>query len=185
MEKIKITTPLTGDIVSTLKSGDKILLSGYIYTGRDAAHKKMIDAINSGDELPFDVKNQVIFYVGPSPSKPGKVIGSSGPTTSYRMDDLTVPLLERGLKGMIGKGQRSKKVIDGMIKYNSVYFAAIGGAGALISDSIKEAEVIAYDELGTEAVRRLKVEDMPLIVVIDSEGNNMYDSERKKYSRED
>lgn len=184
-DRLKITTPLTDYVVKSLKSGDKVLLSGYIYTGRDAAHKKMIDAVNAGEELPFDVDGQVIFYVGPSPSRPGRVIGSAGPTTSYRMDDLTLPLLERGLKGMIGKGQRSDQVIEGMKKNNSVYFAAIGGAGALISDCIKEVEIIAYEELGTEAVRKLRVEEMPLIVVIDSQGNNMYMTERIKYSRED
>lgn len=179
----KITTPLTRDKVKDLKAGDKVLLSGVIYTGRDAAHKRLIDALDEGKTLPFDVKDQVIYYVGPAPAKPGQVIGSAGPTTSYRMDDLTVPLLEKkGLSGMIGKGARGDKVVDGMKKHGAIYFAAIGGAGALISSSIKSSEVIAYEELGPEAIRKLVVEDMPVYVVIDSEGNDMYKSERAKYA---
>ncbi len=180
--KKKITMPLTKEKVKDLHAGDQVLLSGVIYTGRDAAHKRLVDAVEN-DTVPFDLKDAVIYYVGPAPSKPGAVIGSCGPTTSYRMDDLTLPLLEKGLSGMIGKGQRNETVINGMKKYGAVYFAAIGGAGALIASSIKSAEVIAYDELGTEAVRRLEVEDFPCVVVIDSYGVNMYDEERKKYAR--
>lgn len=181
--KKKIMLPLTKEKVRELKAGDEVLLSGVIYTGRDAAHKKLNEAIEKGEQLPFDVENAVIYYVGPAPAKPGAVIGSCGPTTSYRMDDLTVPLFEKGLSGMIGKGQRNQTVIDGMKTYEAVYFAAIGGAGALIASSIKSSEVIAYEELGTEAVRRLEVEDFPCVVVIDAQGNNMYDIERKKYER--
>lgn len=180
--KKTITMPLTKEKVKDLHAGDQVLLSGVIYTGRDAAHKRLVDAV-ANDTVPFDLKDAVIYYVGPAPSKPGAVIGSCGPTTSYRMDDLTLPLLEKGLSGMIGKGQRNETVINGMKKYGAVYFAAIGGAGALIASSIKSAEVIAYDELGTEAVRRLEVEDFPCVVVIDSYGVNMYDEERKKYAR--
>jgi fumarate hydratase subunit beta len=182
---IRITTPLTQDKVKSLKAGDKVLLSGVIYTGRDAAHKRLVDALNEGKTLPFDVKDQVLYYVGPAPAKPGNVIGSAGPTTSYRMDDLTVPLLERGLTGMIGKGARSDKVVEGMKEHGAVYFAAIGGAGALITSSIKSSEVIAYGDLGPEAIRKLVVEDMPVYVVIDSEGNDMYKTERAKYASEE
>ncbi len=180
--KKKIMLPLTKEKVKDLKSGDQVLLSGIIYTGRDAAHKRLVEAVDN-DEVPFDLKDAVIYYVGPAPASPGAVIGSCGPTTSYRMDDLTVPLLEKGLSGMIGKGQRNQTVIDAMVKYGAVYFAAIGGAGALIASSIKSVEIIAYEDLGTEAVRKLEVEDFPCVVVIDAEGNNMYDIERKKYER--
>lgn len=179
--KINLETPLTLEKVKKLKSGDQVLISGIIYTGRDAAHAKMIESLESGKGLPFEIKDQIIYYVGPAPAKPGKAIGSAGPTTSYRMDDLTIPLLEQGLRGMIGKGTRSQEVIDGMKKNGAIYFAAIGGAGALISKSVKTSTVIAYDDLGTEAVRKLEVIDFPAVVVIDSEGNNLYVSERKKY----
>ena len=182
MNKIKLTTPLTNDDVMNLKSGDQVLISGTIYTGRDAAHLRLVKAIENGESLPFDVNGQIIYYVGPAPAKPNEIIGSCGPTTSYRMDDLTVPLLELGLKGMIGKGQRNKAVIDGMKQYKAIYFAAIGGAGALIANSVKESQVIAYEDLGTEAIRRLVVENLPAIVVIDSEGDNLYETERAKYS---
>lgn len=181
--KIKITTPLTIDKTRQLKAGDQVLISGTIYTGRDAAHQRLVDCINNNEALPFDVKDQIIYYVGPAPAKPGAVIGSCGPTTSYRMDDLTVPLLDLGLKGMIGKGKRNQTVIDGMKKNGAVYFAAIGGAGALIANSVKSSKVIAYDDLGSEAIRELIVEDFPCLVVIDSKGNNMYETERKKYER--
>jgi len=184
MAKIKMTTPLTEEKVKALKAGDQILLSGTIYTGRDAAHLRLIEAVNRGEELPFDVENQVIYYVGPTPAKPGEVIGSCGPTTSYRMDDLTVPLLAKGLKGMIGKGQRNATVIGGMKTYGALYFAAIGGAGALIANAVKKSEVIAYEELGPEAIRKLEVEDLPIIVVIDSTGTNLYETERAKYATE-
>lgn len=179
----RITTPLTDDKLKELKAGDRVFISGTIYTGRDAAHQRLITTIAEGQDLPFDIENQIIYYVGPAPAKPGQVIGSAGPTTSYRMDDLTVKLLELGLNGMIGKGSRSKEVIEGMITYGAVYFAAIGGAGALIADSIKKAEVIAYEELGPEAIRKLEVIDFPVIVVIDSAGNNLYETERKKYEK--
>jgi len=180
----RITTPLTQEKLRGLSAGDKVLLSGVIYTGRDAAHKRLIDTLKAGKTLPFDVKDQVIYYVGPAPAKPGQIIGSAGPTTSYRMDDLTVPLLEKGLTGMIGKGARGDKVIEGMKANGAIYFAAIGGAGALIASSIKSCEIIAYEELGPEAIRRLVVEDMPVYVVVDSQGNDMYKSERAKYASE-
>ncbi|WP_432663116.1 Fe-S-containing hydro-lyase [Wukongibacter baidiensis] len=179
----RISTPLTEDKVKSLKAGDTVYITGTIYTGRDAAHQRLIDALEKGTELPFDIKDQIIYYVGPAPAKPGQVIGSAGPTTSYRMDDLTVPLLELGLNGMIGKGSRSEKVIEGMKEYGAVYFAAIGGAGALISDSIKKSEIIAYEDLGPEAIRKLEVVDFPVIAVIDSYGNNLYETEREKYRR--
>ena len=181
--KIHITTPLTDEIISNLKSGDEVLISGTIYTARDAAHKKLIDSINSGESLPFDIKNAIIYYVGPSPKKPGDVIGSAGPTTSYRMDAYTPTLLDLGLKGMIGKGSRNKNVVESIKKNHAVYFAAIGGAGALISSTIKSSEVIAYEELGTEAVHKLTVEDFPAIVVLDSSGNDLYIIEREKYKK--
>lgn len=183
MEIKHITTPLTQEKLKDLKSGDSVLISGTMYTGRDAAHQRLVDAINNGDKLPFDPKDAIIYYVGPAPTKPGNVIGSAGPTTSYRMDDLTVPLLELGLTGMIGKGLRSKTVVDSMKKNGAIYFAAIGGAGALISKSIKECEIIAFEDLGPEAVRKLTVVDFPAVVVIDSDGNNLYETERKKYQK--
>ncbi len=183
--KIRLETPLTFDKVKGLKAGDSVLITGTIYTGRDAAHQRLIDALNNGEVLPFDVKDQIIYYVGPAPAKPGAVIGSAGPTTSYRMDDLTVPLLERGLRGMIGKGKRNETVVEGMKTYGALYFAAIGGAGALIADSIKASTIIAYEDLGPEAIRRLEVVDFPAVVVIDSEGSNMYETERAKYKKKD
>ena len=183
MEIKHITTPLTQEKLKDLKSGDSVLISGTMYTGRDAAHQRLVDAINNGEKLPFDPKDAIIYYVGPAPTKPGNVIGSAGPTTSYRMDDLTVPLLELGLTGMIGKGLRSKTVVDSMKKNGAIYFAAIGGAGALISKSIKECEIIAFEDLGPEAVRKLTVVDFPAVVVIDSDGNNLYETERKKYQK--
>lgn len=179
--KKTIQTPLTLEKVKELKAGDQILISGVIYTGRDAAHGKMIEALNRGEELPFEIQDQIIYYVGPAPAKPGKAIGSAGPTTSYRMDDLTLPLLERGLRGMIGKGIRAPKVIEGMKEHGAVYLAAIGGAGALIASTIKKSQIIAYEDLGPEAIRRLEVEAFPAVVVIDSQGNNLYVSEREKY----
>lgn len=181
----KLVMPVSTEDILDLKVGEMVELRGVIYTGRDAAHKRFINAIENGEELPFNPEGQGIYYVGPTPSKPGEVIGSAGPTTSYRMDDLTVPLLERGLKVMIGKGKRSEKVVEGMKKYKAVYLAAIGGAGAYISDSIKECEVIAYDDLGAEAVRKLKVENLKLTVAIDSEGNNIYEEGRNKFMKKD
>lgn len=172
---IELKTPFSEEEIRNLKAGDIIKLSGTLYTARDAAHKRMCESIESGNKLKFDPKGQGIYYVGLSPAKPGEVIGSAGPTTSYRMDDLTLPLLENGLKVMIGKGKRADKVIQGMKKYNAVYLVAIGGAGAYISNCIKECEVIDYEDLGAEALRKLKVEDMILTVCIDSEGNNLYE----------
>lgn len=180
----KLVLPIESDKdILDLKVGEIVEISGIIYTGRDAAHKRFINSIKNNEKLPFDVKGQGIYYVGPTPSKPGEIIGSAGPTTSYRMDDLTVPLLERGLKVMIGKGKRSEKVIEGMKKYGAVYLAAIGGAGAYISDAIKECEIIAYEDLGAEAVRKLKVENLKLTVAIDSKGNNIYEEGRKKFEQ--
>lgn len=175
MKEIKITTPLNDNIIKKLNAGDRVYITGTIYTARDAAHKRMVESLKSGKDLPFDIKNSIIYYVGPCPPKPGQIIGSAGPTTSYRMDDYTPSLIKAGLKGMIGKGNRSKEVIDSIAKYNCVYFAAIGGAGALISSCIKSSEIIAYEDLGTEAIRKLYVEDLPVIVAIDSKGNNLYD----------
>jgi len=180
MEK-RISTPLTKDKVKDLKAGDSVLLSGVIYTARDAAHKRLVELLDKGEELPIDVKDAVIYYVGPTPEKPGMIIGSAGPTTSYRMDAYAPKLLEKGLKGMVGKGLRSQEVIDSMVKNGAVYFAAIGGAGALISKSVKSAEIVTYEDLGSEAIRRLVVEDFPIVVVIDSEGNNLYEQGQSAY----
>lgn len=174
MEKY-ITTPLTKDKVNELKAGDFVYITGTIYTARDAAHKRMDEALDQNKDLPINLEDNIIYYLGPSPAREGKVIGSSGPTTSSRMDKYTPRLLDKGLKGMIGKGKRSPEVIESIKKNNAVYFAAIGGAGALLSKCIKESTVIAYDDLGTEAIRELKVENLPVIVVIDSLGNNMYE----------
>lgn len=183
MSKIKIETPFTNEDVMTLKAGDQVLISGTLYTGRDAAHMRIVKALEQDEKIPFELEGQVIYYVGPAPAKPDQIIGSCGPTTSYRMDDLTAPLLDRGLKGMIGKGTRNQTVIESMIKNHAVYFAAIGGAGALIANSVQSSEVIAYEDLGAEAVRKLTVEDFPAIVVIDSKGNNLYETEPAKYRK--
>lgn len=177
----KITTPLTEEKVKDLRAGDSVLISGVIYTARDAAHKRLVDLLKAGKELPMDVKDSIIYYVGPTPSKPGNAFGSGGPTTSYRMDPYAPELLEIGLKGMIGKGLRSEEVIESMKKNKGVYFGAIGGAAALIGKSVKKAEVIAYEDLGAEAIRRLEVVDFPAVVVIDSEGNNLYKEGQKAY----
>ncbi|MGL5643097.1 MAG: Fe-S-containing hydro-lyase [Paraclostridium sp.] len=174
----KITLPIDNEVIKTLECGEMISLSGVIYTARDAAHQRLIKCINEGEKLPFDLKGQAIYYVGPTPNKEGEVIGSAGPTTSYRMDDLTAPLLDRGLKLMIGKGKRNETVIESMKKNTCAYLAAIGGAGAYISNSIKKAEVIAYEDLGAEAIRRLEVEDLLVIVAIDCNGNNIYELNR-------
>jgi len=174
-EVIKVNTPLDDSIVQQLRAGDSVKISGYMYTGRDAAHKRLFELIKEGKELPVPIKGQIIYYVGPAPAKPGYACGPAGPTTSYRMDPYTPALLDNGLKGMIGKGLRSKEVIESMKKNKAVYFAAIGGAGAYISNSIKKAEVIAYDDLGAEAVRRLEVEDLFAVVAIDCYGNNIYE----------
>jgi len=184
MDKIRITTPLTEDVIKKLHAGDRVLISGKIFTARDAAHQKMVALIDRAEPLPVDFEGQVIYYAGPSPARPGEVIGACGPTTSYRMDDLTEPLLKIGLKGMIGKGDRNAHIITCIQDYGGVYFAAIGGAGALISESIKSSTIIAFEELGAEALRCLEVIDMPAIVVIDTLGNNLYHTEPQKYKKE-
>ena len=173
MEKY-INTPIDDKIVSELKAGDYVYLTGTVYTARDAAHKRLYEALQRGEDIPLELQNNVIYYLGPSPAREGQVIGSAGPTTSSRMDKYTPLLLEKGLKGMIGKGKRSDEVIESMHKNHAVYFAAIGGAGALLSKCIKKSEVIAYEDLGTEAIRKLEVENLPIIVVIDDEKNNLY-----------
>ena len=178
-----IKTPLTKKHASSLAVGDRVLINGIIYTGRDAAHKRLIEMIDSRDILPIDLLDQIIYYVGPCPAKPGQVIGSAGPTTSGRMDDYSPPLLDRGLRGMIGKGFRREDVIDSMIKNTCVYFAAIGGAGALLAQAIKKAEVVAFPELGPEAIYMLTVEDFPVTVIIDSKGNDLYKVGQEKYRR--
>lgn len=180
MEKY-ITTPLTDEKVRNLESGDYVYITGTIYSARDAAHKRMYEAVLENKEIPFDINNAIIYYLGPTPARENQVIGSAGPTTSSRMDKYTPTLLDMGLKGMIGKGRRSKEVISSMVKNNSVYFAAVGGAGALLSKCILKSEVIAYDDLGTEAIRELQVKDFPAIVVIDSKGNNLYDTAIENY----
>ena len=177
----KITLPLTEELARTLHAGDEVLVSGVIYTSRDAGHKRMCEALARGEELPFDPKDATIYYVGPTPAKPGQVIGSAGPTTSGRMDAYAPTMMSVGARGMIGKGARLPEVVDAMKKYSGVYFGAIGGAGALLAKCIKEAELIAYEDLGAEALRRLYVEDMPLVVIIDSEGRNLYEEGRRAY----
>lgn len=169
-----IETPLSNEKILDLKAGDLVLINGIIYTGRDAAHKRMVEMLERGEEMPFDFNGQVIYYAGPSPSPPGKVIGSIGPTTSGRMDSYTPLLIEKGLKVMIGKGRRDEKVIESIVNHKGVYFAAIGGAAALMSKCVKESEIIAFEDLGTEAIRKLRVEKLPVIVVVDSNGNNAY-----------
>jgi len=181
----RLKTPLADEDVEGLKIGDKVLLSGVIYTARDAAHKRLVELLEQGKELPFDIRGAVIYYVGPTPPKPGKVIGSAGPTTSYRMDPYAPKLIKAGLKGMIGKGPRSESVKEAMNQYKAVYFTAIGGAGALISKCIKSAEVIAYEDLGAEAIRRLEVEDFPCIVSNDIYGGDLYEEGQKQYAKEE
>lgn len=178
-----IVTPLTNDVVASLHTGDKVLITGVLYTARDAAHKRLIEHIEKGEELPFDLQGQVIYYVGPTPPKPGAPIGSAGPTTSGRMDIYAPYLIERGLKGMIGKGQRSQAVKDAMITYKAVYLGATGGAGALLSKCIKKSEVIAFADLGPEAIRRLEVEDFPVVVINDIYGKDLYEGGIKQYAR--
>jgi len=177
----KVTLPLTDETLKDLRAGDDVLLSGVMYVARDAAHKRMVEALEQGKPLPFDIKGQTIYFMGPSPAKPGQVIGSAGPTTSGRMDSYSPRLIAEGLKGMIGKGMRSPAVKDAMVKYKAVYFAAIGGAGALISRSIKKSEVIAYEELGAEAVRRLEIKDFPATVINDIYGGDLYEAGKAKY----
>ena len=183
MEKY-INVPIDTEEISRLNAGDFVYLTGTIYTARDAAHKRMYEALQRGEALPLEMKGNVIYYLGPSPAREGKVIGSAGPTTSSRMDKYTPALLELGLKCMIGKGKRSKEVKDAIVQNGAVYFAAVGGAGALLSRSIISSEVIAYEDLGTEAIRKLTVKDLPVIVVVDSQGNDLYETAIKQYRRE-
>jgi fumarate hydratase subunit beta len=183
MNKI-ISLPLTEEIIAGLKAGDSVLLSGVMYTARDAAHKRMVEALERGEPLPFDITGQTLYYVGPSPAPPGRVIGAAGPTTSVRMDGYTPRLLAAGLKGMIGKGPRSAEVKEAMKKHRAVYFGAIGGAGALLSRSIIKSEVLAYTDLGPEAVLRLEVKDFPATVINDIYGGDLYEEGRAKYRLE-
>jgi fumarate hydratase subunit beta len=182
-EPIRLKTPLTDADVEKLKAGDKVLITGVIYTGRDAAHKRLTDLLKEGKPLPVDLKGQVIYYVGPAPAKPGHAIGSAGPTTSGRMDAYSPKLMEIGLKGMIGKGMRKKEVIEAMKKYKAVYLAATGGAGALLAKSVKKAQIVAYEDLGPEAISRLEVVDFPAIVVNDTRGNDLYQQGMAQYAR--
>jgi len=183
MAEIKLKTPLTDQDVEKLEIGDRVLLTGVVYTARDAAHKRLSDLIEAGRELPVDIRGQVIYYVGPAPARPGKPIGSAGPTTSYRMDAYAPKLMELGLKGMIGKGNRGAKVIGAMGKFNAVYFGAPGGAGALLARSIRKAETVAYEDLGPEAIQRLEVDDFPVVVINDTKGNDLYVEGANKYRR--
>ena len=177
----KIHTPLTRDAVRDLKAGDSCLITGVIYTARDAAHKRLCELLDKGHSLPVVMENAIIYFVGPTPAKPGQAIGSAGPTTSYRMDAYSPALIAAGQTGMIGKGKRGPEVVAAMKEHGAVYFGAIGGCGALLSKCIKKAEIVAYEDLGAEAIRRLEVEDFPVVVIIDSEGNNLYETGRKAY----
>ncbi|MBR5245445.1 MAG: Fe-S-containing hydro-lyase [Clostridia bacterium] len=181
MEPIRLTAPFDRETARTLKSGDSVLLSGVIYTARDAAHKRLCELVAAGKELPLDMQGATIYYVGPTPAKEGQPIGSAGPTTSYRMDAYSPTLIAQGETGMIGKGKRGPEVVAAMKEHGAVYFGAIGGCGALLSKCVKKAEVIAYEDLGAEAIRRLEVEDLPVTVIIDSQGNNLYEAGRKAY----
>ena len=178
--EIHITTPLTDEIIEKIHAGDVVYITGVVYSARDAAHKRMIETLEEKGTLPFDLKGSVIYYLGPTPARPGNVIGSAGPTTSSRMDKYTPALLNLGLKGMIGKGRRSDQVKEGIIKNKAIYFAAVGGAGALLSERIKSSEVIAYDDLGTEAIRKMYVEDFPVIAAIDCYGGNVYERDQQQ-----
>lgn len=178
-----IQAPISREDAASLKAGDYVFLTGTIYTARDAAHKRMQETLDAGEALPFDIRGNMIYYMGPSPAREGRPIGSAGPTTASRMDKYTPALLDLGLGGMIGKGKRSQAVIDAVVRNGSVYFAAVGGAGALLSQRIKSSQVIAYDDLGTEAIRKLEVENFPVIVVIDSAGNNLYETAIREYAR--
>ncbi len=182
-DRINITTPLTDEVVESLKVGDLIQITGTIYTARDAAHKRLVDLLDKGEELPFDVKGQLIYFVGPSPAKPGQAIGSAGPTSSYRMNIYTPRLIEVGQKGMIGKSEMGPEVVAAMKKHKAVYLAAVGGAGALISKSITASEVIAYEDLGAEAIRKMTVKDFPAIVALDCHGGNLYQEGKAKYEK--
>jgi len=183
MNKYYLNTPLTKEAIKPLQSGDKVFISGTIYTARDAAHKRVLELQDAGKELPLPIENQIIYYVGPAPTPPGKSMGSAGPTTSYRMDPYTPPLLESGLSGMIGKGPRSQEVIDSIVKNGAVYFAAVGGAAALIASSVLSKELIAYPDLGPEAIFKLEVKNFPCIVAVDSQGNDLFKTEIEKYKK--
>lgn len=176
-----LKVPFTADEAAALRAGDMVYLTGVVYTARDAAHKRMNDALDRGEQLPVDLSGNVVYYLGPTPARPGRVIGSAGPTTASRMDKYAPRLLDLGLRGMIGKGKRTQQVADAIVRNKAVYFAAVGGAGALLSKCIKKADVVAYDDLGTEAIRRLEVENLPVIVVIDSAGDNLYLTAPEKY----
>jgi len=180
---MRLKLPLTTEVVEKLRAGDKVFLSGVLYTSRDAAHKRLVEALDKGEKLPVDIAGQTIYYMGPAPAKPGQVIGSAGPTTSGRMDAYAPRLMAVGLKGMLGKGSRSQAVKDAMKKYKAVYFVATGGAGALIAQRIKKAEVVAYEDLGAEAIHKLEVEDLPAIVVNDAYGGDLYEEGRAKYEK--
>ena len=178
---VDLETPLSMEEIEPLKAGNPVIITGIIYTARDAAHRRLVDLIESGKDLPIPIEGQIIYYVGPSPAPPGRVIGAAGPTTSYRMDPYTPELIKLGLKGMIGKGKRSQEVKNAMVKYKAVYMAAIGGAGALMARAVKEARIVAYEDLGPEAIRRLRVEKLPAIVVNDTRGNDLYIEGQKQY----
>lgn len=179
----KITTPISRETAASLHAGDYVYINGIIYVARDAAHKRMVDALDRGEKLPFDIQDAVIYYMGPSPAREGRPIGSAGPTTATRMDRYAPRLLDLGERGMIGKGKRSQEVVDAVVRNQAVYFAAVGGAGALLSKCIKEAEIIDYEDLGAEALRKIRVENFPAIVVIDSDGNNLYETAGKPYRK--
>ena len=181
-DPVVLTPPLSDEDMIGLRAGDRVLITGTMLTGRDAAHKRLVDLLEKGEELPVDLKGEIIYFVGPTPTRPGEAIGSAGPTTSYRMDAYSPILIEKGLKGMIGKGSRSGEVVDAMVKHKAVYFAAVGGAAALISRRIKSSEIIAYEELGPEAIRRLEVKEFPVIVVNDTQGNDLYEQGVKEYA---
>jgi fumarate hydratase subunit beta len=186
MREVKtITTPLSESIVQNLKAGDSVLISGVLYTGRDSAHKRLIESLNQGNDLPFDIRGQIIYYAGPAPAKPGRPIGSIGPTTSYRMDPYAPKLIQMGLKGMIGKGNRSEEVKNAIRQYKAVYFGAIGGAAALMAQSVKKAEIVAYEDLGPEAVRKLEVENLPVVVVNDCYGGDLYKEGVERYRKDE
>jgi fumarate hydratase subunit beta len=180
---IPVSTPLTDTAVRALRAGQPVLITGVLYTARDAAHQRMIDAVESGEGLPFDLRGQVIYYVGPTPAPPGRIIGAAGPTSAYRMDAYTPPLLARGLKGVIGKGSRSQELKEALKKYTAVYFGGLGGAGALLARQIKTVDLVAYEDLGAEAIRRLEVEDFPAIVINDCHGGDAYADARARWER--
>jgi len=184
MAEHRIETPVSDETITQLRAGDRVFITGHLYTGRDSAHKKLIELVEQGKDLPIDIKGQIIYYVGPTPARPGKPIGSAGPTTSYRMDSYAPTLHSLGLKGTIGKGLRNQEVKDSLKKFKAVYLAAVGGAGALISKSIEGSEVIAYPELGPEAIRRVKVKDFPCIVINDMYGGDLYEEGKKQYRKE-